>query len=61
MAGGRPRMYQSPEEMQVLIDRYFVECEGEILLLVLDGASCYLPASSAFTETRFKHSEGDRS
>ncbi len=32
MARGRPRMYQSPEEMQVVIDRYFKECEGEILL-----------------------------
>ncbi len=31
-ARGRPRMYQSPEEMQVVIDRYFKECEGEIVL-----------------------------
>ena len=32
MPAGRPRKYQTPEEMQVVIDQYFKECEGEILL-----------------------------
>ncbi len=27
-AGGRPRQYSNPEEMQVLIDQYFEECEA---------------------------------
>lgn len=30
--GGRPPYYSSPEEMQLLIDEYFKECEGEFLL-----------------------------
>jgi len=29
---GRPRKYKTPEEMQVIIDQYFKQCEGEILL-----------------------------
>ena len=32
MPAGRPRKYKTPEEMQVIIDQYFKECEGEILL-----------------------------
>lgn len=29
---GRPLMYSTPEEMQVVIDKYFEECEGKPLL-----------------------------
>lgn len=29
--GGRPPAYNSPEEMQGLIDKYFEDCKGEIL------------------------------
>ena len=28
---GRPPRYKTPEEMKALIDRYFTECEGELL------------------------------
>ena len=27
MPAGRPRKYKTPEEMQVVIDQYFKECE----------------------------------
>lgn len=29
---GRPRKYKSPEEMQVVIDQYFKDCEGSPLI-----------------------------
>lgn len=29
---GRPPMYETPEEMQIIIDEYFNKCDGEILL-----------------------------
>ena len=31
MAGGRPRIWKSVEEMQAAIDEYFVLCEGKML------------------------------
>lgn len=31
MGAGRPPMYNSAEEMQVLIDKYFDDCQGTIL------------------------------
>ena len=30
--GGRPKAYDSPEKMQKIIDDYFEECQGELLL-----------------------------
>lgn len=32
MAGGRPLKYKTCEEMQYVIDQYFIKCEGELLL-----------------------------
>jgi hypothetical protein len=29
--GGRPPMFKSADEMQVIIDKYFKDCEGEML------------------------------
>lgn len=29
--GGRPLMYKTPQEMQLLIDEYFAECKGRYL------------------------------
>lgn len=31
MPAGRPPMYKTAEEMQVVIDKYFEDCEGELL------------------------------
>lgn len=31
MAKGRPPKFETPEQMQVLIDEYFKKCEGELL------------------------------
>jgi hypothetical protein len=31
-AGGRPPLYKSAEEMQKVIDKYFKDCDGEMLL-----------------------------
>jgi len=31
-AGGRPPMYSNVDDMQILIDKYFTECKGEILI-----------------------------
>lgn len=35
MAGGRPAKFETPEEMQLLIDEYFKECTPEIV--IIDG------------------------
>jgi len=35
-AGGRPPAYKSADEMQILIDKYFLDCEG-IIYKDLDG------------------------
>ena len=32
---GRPPMYETPEEMQAAIDKYFEDCEGEYI--IIDG------------------------
>lgn len=29
--GGRPKAYESPENMQELVDKYFLDCEGTLL------------------------------
>lgn len=34
---GRPRMYESPEEMQKLIDQYFKDCEAKDDPLTMSG------------------------
>lgn len=31
-AGGRPPMYKTAEEMQAVIDKYFADCDGELLV-----------------------------
>ena len=35
--GGRPPKYRNPEEMQVIIDRYFAECAGNKTPVTMAG------------------------
>jgi hypothetical protein len=39
--GGRPPMFKSANEMQVIIDKYFKDCEGEILTNRETGETVY--------------------
>lgn len=40
-AGGRPRKYNNAEEMQTIIDKYFKDCEGEMLINKETGEIIY--------------------
>ncbi len=42
MAGGRPRKFKSPEEMQKAIDAYFAACEAEDQPLTVTGLALAL-------------------
>lgn len=40
--GGRPRKFQSPEEMQAVLDAYFSECEAQSRPLTVTGLAMAL-------------------
>lgn len=46
MAGGRPRKYDSPEQMQEAIDRYFESCDEEENPITVTGLALALDFTS---------------
>ena len=45
MPAGRPLKYKTPEEMQIVIDRYFAECEKTERPLTISGLAYALDMS----------------
>ena len=42
--GGRPSMFDSPEEMQIKIDEYFTDCPDKKTIITKNGDSINIPA-----------------
>lgn len=56
MAGGRPPKWKSPEELQVLIDKYFLDCEANNEPLTITGLAMAL---DTYRETLMNYQEKD--